>query len=207
MIVSWSLVQVLLPAEALPQRFRPEGKDALDVPPDKQAVHNEVEPYRVTHVIAHERAAVSLLERMLVYPEPVRSKYLFIDEPPWRLPHFNFCPPAHRDAVDAQLVIDDRALTHRNGSLRHSSKLQPGRCNRVQVGSVRKESEQLILRLREPLLRKKFSDLHCLPTPLESFGSTGRPTPLPDRSTRATAERACGPVVHRKIVLRVEVGI
>jgi hypothetical protein len=47
---------VLLPAEALAQRFRPEGKDALDVPPDKQAVVNEVEPNRVTHVIVYERA-------------------------------------------------------------------------------------------------------------------------------------------------------
>jgi hypothetical protein len=47
---------VLLPAEVLAQRFRPEGKEALDVPPDKQPGHNEVEPNRVTHVIVYERA-------------------------------------------------------------------------------------------------------------------------------------------------------
>ena len=49
-------------------------------------MHQKIQRHRIAHVVAHQRAAIARLERVLMNPLPVWAADLLVHEPVRRLP-------------------------------------------------------------------------------------------------------------------------
>ena len=123
----------------------------LQVGPDEDAVQPVAAAGEIGDAVADERAAVARLESVLVDPEHAGAGDLLVHEAARRVPGGDARPPADRDAAQAELVVDQRALPHLDRARRQHAEAQPGRRDRLQVAGVGEERERALGGDGEPL--------------------------------------------------------
>ena len=95
---------------------KPIQKNALDEENTFDITGNHEPPnqsssgHGVFDSIGHRRLAMPFGKDVLMSPELVRSTYLLVDEPEWRLPNGDPGSPLHRNTAPVKSIVDDRAL-------------------------------------------------------------------------------------------------
>ena len=96
----------------------------------------------------------------------IQSRYgprdLFIHKMVWRFPLGDFAAPSNGKTADAQPVIDDCASVHFNRLPRDGPKTQPWRCNRIEIGCVRKKGKYLFNWPGQPDFAAELVNVHRL---------------------------------------------
>ena len=123
-------------------------------------VHDGAAEGMMADVVEAERAAVALLERVGVVPEPVGAAQLHVDETMRRFPRDDPGAPAEGQAMDAEAVIDHRAGAHLDRRGRDDVELQKGRREFFQIRSVGEEGEDFGAWARKPLLGVESEFFH-----------------------------------------------
>src|SRR6185369_4675616 len=98
-------------AEKLSQPRAPIRKDPIQIARNEAAGHQVAEwgeGQRIANTVAHERAAVPLLELVRVHPLAIRATDLPVDEAVIRHPVLDDALPPHRHAAERELVVDRR---------------------------------------------------------------------------------------------------
>src|SRR6266542_2500286 len=111
-------------------------------------------------MIVHERPAVSFLKSMLVNPKSVRAADLLVHKTRRRVPIGDLAAPAQRKSMNAQSMIHDRASTHLARARRGRPKMQPRRCDQIEILCIGKKREHFAAWLRQPKLRLENPDTH-----------------------------------------------
>ncbi len=131
----------------------------------------------VAHAVVDDRATDTLGERVGVSPEAIGAPALLVDEPPRRIPGRDLAPPAQRQTMNPQAVVDERAAPHRDRPRRQDLEAEPGRGQALEVRRLGEEVENFGPRPRKPGFGSVFEDS-------QGFAS--------DRSTRALGLRLAG---------------
>src|SRR4051812_38871942 len=110
-------------------------------------------------------------ELVRVVPQPVRAAQLDVYEALARHPCLDPRQPADPQAVEAQAVLDQRALPHLDRPRRDDAEAEPRRRDRLEGAGVREEREELVRRAGQALLAPKdVIAEHC---PLYGLGWRG----------------------------------
>lgn len=103
----------------------------------------KAERKRETDCVRDQGPAITRLKAVLMPPQLVRATQLEIDKTMRRLPLHYFTPPAQRDAVNAQAVVDESSLLDRLGLGLKNLEVQPRRGQLFQVLCPREKVEDL----------------------------------------------------------------
>ena len=87
----------------------------------------EIERHSVMDMIVNQSPCVALLKSMLMNPQPVRTKNLFVYEACRGIPTSDLTTPAQRKSMNAQPMIHNRVLLHVVVALADGPKMQPSR--------------------------------------------------------------------------------
>ena len=110
----------------------------------------KIKRHGITNHVARQRAAIARLEGMLVNPLTVGAANLLVHETVRRLPDFDVRAPAHWHAPHAQPVVNLCSRAHRDRQRSDDVKIQPRRCEGVEVRGVGKKRKQFLWRQRQP---------------------------------------------------------
>jgi hypothetical protein len=119
-------------------------KDSLYYPASQNGIANS---------IGAKGALTALFKAVFMYPSPIWTLDLFVDEPEWRFPDADPCSPLHGNAVNSNPVVDQCPDLHLNVTRRENFKMQPWRSHRSQVFGIGEKWKNLRWGRREPKLR------------------------------------------------------
>jgi hypothetical protein len=91
------------------------------------------------------------LKTMSVMPDTVWPGSLHIDKTMWRLPSQDLGLPANWNSMETKLIADFSPWFYGIAINRQDPEMQPRRSDFLQIACVRKETEDLIQRARNPL--------------------------------------------------------
>ena len=98
----------------------------------------------ILHLIIDDRAAMTVVaKRVAMHPPRIRAAKLFIHELLARYPALDERAPAHRNAMQPDRIIDERALRHPNGKRRADPERQLRRRDACKIFGVGKEWENI----------------------------------------------------------------
>src|SRR5688572_17157119 len=81
-------------------------ENAVQILRYQQTLNERAAENRIVNGILHEGATVTGFESVFVDPGPIRAAALLVDKAKRRIPCRDFALPAHRQPVDAKLVVD-----------------------------------------------------------------------------------------------------
>src|SRR6185369_11049086 len=92
------------------------------------------------------RSAETRFEAVIVMPPAVWSADLDIDKALRRIPDGDLGAPVDAQAMDADLVVDERARAHADRARREDAEVHPRRGETLEIGRVGEEGEGVVER-------------------------------------------------------------
>lgn len=114
-------------------------------------MNQEIKRYGVADFIATEGAAIARFECMLVMPEAVGAATLLVYNAMWRFPNGDLALPSYRNVMDAKPIMDQCTAPHFDWARRDNLKVQPLRCEDLQVFGISEKQKDVVQRDWEPM--------------------------------------------------------
>ena len=156
----------LLPRKALENRAAPKVKDTAKLGTNER--ERQVTDWRkrqcVKHPVPHARPArLQLFKSVPMNPFAIRTFQLFVDKLARRIPRTNPRPPAHRQSVEQNPVVNQRSFLHPGGHLRQNLKSKRWRSQSDEICGIGEKGKDVVSRSRNRGLRLEKMFAHqCL---------------------------------------------
>lgn len=142
----------ITPIECSFNVFGSVRKDTLDIRPNEEPIDQAPSKNGVLDMILHQHASTRRFEAVPVYPAPVRTSDLSIDELEGWVPALNDAAPTKWDSMQPKLIVDSGAFPDGLRGGFQNSEVEPRRSERLKIIRMREELEHAVDASPNPLL-------------------------------------------------------